>query len=88
MTWLYRSSAPSSSRPARGAWIEIDKPLHIPFQIRGRAPHGARGLKFPLVPQQVLPGLSRPARGAWIEISRTLPYVSAPLVAPRTGRVD
>ena len=38
--------------------------------IVGRAPHGARGLKFiPSFIRRIF-GRSRPARGAWIEISR------------------
>ena len=35
----------------------------------GRAPHGARGLKFSLQGVRLLESLSRPTRGAWIEIS-------------------
>ena len=35
-----------SSRPARGAWIEMMRfPQSIPLS-HGRAPQGARGLKF------------------------------------------
>ena len=42
---------PGESRPSRGAWIEIVFPLLTScFTSSGRAPHGARGLKFrPLV---------------------------------------
>ena len=34
------------SRPARGAWIEIARCCHRPVCPPGRAPHGARGLKY------------------------------------------
>ena len=34
-----------SSRPARGAWIEMCDALVSAFRHIGRAPHGARGLK-------------------------------------------
>ena len=34
------------SRPARGAWIEIKRPQKHPASMPGRAPHGARGLKW------------------------------------------
>ena len=56
------------SRPARGAWIEINTlSSSVPLNIR-RAPHGARGLKC-LSTGVAAPGMrSRPARGAWIEI--------------------
>ena len=36
----------SWSRPARGAWIEMLPLRMIPLAVLGRAPHGARGLKF------------------------------------------
>ena len=34
----------------------------------GRAPRGARGLKYPFPSTSASQNLSRPARGAWIEI--------------------
>ena len=34
-----------SSRPARGAWVEISKTPQLPLSHPGRAPQGARGLK-------------------------------------------
>ena len=35
-----------ASRPARGAWIEISMTIHLMENTKGRAPQGARGLKF------------------------------------------
>ena len=65
---------------------EDDKSKRV---LKGRAPHGARGLKLgqPFYQSQVT--ASRPTRGAWIETAIT----SAELrprkqVAPHTGRVD
>ena len=37
---------PLSSRPARGAWVEISTSRADVIVIGGRAPQGARGLKF------------------------------------------
>ena len=34
----------------------------------GRAPHGARGLKWNVAGDYAVQEVSRPARGAWIEI--------------------
>ena len=34
------------SRPARGAWVEIKKAVDHEREASGRAPQGARGLKF------------------------------------------
>ena len=34
------------SRPARGAWIEIEAATDTCTVLPGRAPQGARGLKF------------------------------------------
>ena len=36
-------------------------------KMRGRAPHGARGLKLDCIERADEEALSRPARGAWIE---------------------
>ena len=54
----------------------------------GRAPHGARGLKLLILPLLGILRMSRPARGAWIEMNGITTSILAPLVAPRTGRVD
>ena len=57
------------SRPARGAWVEMQILIVKPSLENRRAPQGARGLKFSLSSRvQPLPR-SRPARGAWVEIS-------------------
>ena len=62
----------SLSRPAWGAWIEIQCFQGWFLLIVSRAPHGARGLKCHVVSVRALDVESRPARGAWIEISCTL----------------
>ena len=33
------------SRPARGAWVEIEEVEELRVELQGRAPQGARGLK-------------------------------------------
>ena len=53
----------------------------------GRAPQGARGLKFGLAADSVLGKRSRPARGAWVEISIERYGLCSTIVAPRKGRV-
>ena len=55
------------SRPSRGAWIETT-PGDVTWTFtKGRALHGARGLK-PLAPIAAnVRHRSRPSRGAWIE---------------------
>ena len=77
-----------TSRPARGAWIEIHGVEIVDLVLLSRALHGARGLKF--VGLDLLAGraLSRPAWGAWIEMSSLRSLVWALVVAPRMGRVD
>ena len=57
-----------SSRPARGAWVEIRKGLYGRSRLHGRAPQGARGLKFRVLQRLVIDTASRPARGAWVEM--------------------
>ena len=54
----------------------------------GRAPHGARGLKYSIINAITAISKSRPARGAWIEIVVRIPKAHGFRVAPRTGRVD
>ena len=56
--------------------------------IIGRAPRGARGLKFAMPFFGFGTFGSRPARGAWIEINMGIGYELEPEVAPREGRVD
>ena len=77
------------SRPAWGAWIEISVYQTLYPVMVGRAPHGARGLKWLVYLGWLLNGgLSRPAWGAWIEISRIAHADICVTVAPRMGRVD
>ena len=57
------------SRPARGAWVEMDMRIDADSVENGRAPQGARGLKFFKNYTSVSIISSRPARGAWVEIS-------------------
>ena len=57
------------SRPARGAWVEILTAHKKAIEDQGRAPQGARGLKwFNEVNTELTTAKSRPARGAWVEI--------------------
>ena len=58
----------SSSRPARGAWVEIKALTCFTDLGMGRAPQGARGLKSSLHLRPIRQRQSRPARGAWVEI--------------------
>ena len=56
--------------------------------LHGRAPRGARGLKF-LSSFWHSPALmSRPSRGAWIEMYPSPLDSRSLLVAPLAGRVD
>ena len=54
----------------------------------GRAPQGARGLKYAGPNNSHRVAMSRPARGAWIEIGTIAGSSSTISVAPRKGRVD
>ena len=67
----------TTSRPARGAWIEMVVREVTERAEKSRAPHGARGLKLCLFPLTALPCWSRPARGAWIEIGS---FAAGPVV--------
>ena len=82
------TNAAAMSRPARGAWIEIQFYGDIVAVCNRRAPQGARGLKFINQLKQEGIDTSRPARGAWIEIPVGSALVTAVSVAPRKGRVD
>ena len=75
------------SRPARGAWVEINNAATFEWVVTGRAPQGARGLKYNDIETKVNAAESRPARGAWVEISQSLGATRNPAVAPRKGRV-
>ena len=56
------------SRPVWGAWIEILSVTTAVMALAGRAPYGARGLKFITPQQKTIVDRSRPVWGAWIEI--------------------
>ncbi|EEX75958.1 hypothetical protein SELSPUOL_02686 [Selenomonas sputigena ATCC 35185] len=73
------------SRPTRGAWIEIQPIEFARNGAWGRAPHGARGLKFQNGYKLGDRQMSRPTRGAWIEISITRCLATALTVAPHAG---
>ena len=60
------------SRPVWGAWIEIRLPLVLPWLLLGRAPYGARGLKWLLPFDPNIYDGSRPVWGAWIEIDQEI----------------
>ena len=64
---LFKSET-SSSRPARGEWIEIRSASCVSGPASSLAPHGASGLKFDNQKLVQTKEQSRPARGEWIEI--------------------
>ena len=86
--WMVKHAIEDASRPARGAWIEMLNPPPMHHRGHGRAPHGARGLKFRPECRSKPPPESRPAWGAWIEMLSWPLSVSVLVVAPRMGRVD
>ena len=53
----------------------------------GRAPQGARGLKFNEHSKNNSAKASRPARGAWVEMNPDPATKTDLTVAPRKGRV-
>ena len=79
-----------TSRPIRGAWIEILDNGNALKTVMGRAPYGARGLKckidekYPDLRQSRAPHGARGLKSP--DISRRLPRPDK--VAPRMGRVD
>ena len=42
---LYKPAVEQESLPARGAWIEIIREYDGRERLKGRSPHGERGLK-------------------------------------------
>ena len=79
-----------ASGPARGAWIEIPLSVLSAPALSGRAPQGARGLKFFLRRPRRSPDRRRAPQGAR-GLKLTLDQSSKLLgldVAPRKGRVD
>ena len=73
------------SRPARGAWVEIQKVSLILYTKGSRAPQGARGLKSESHTNAEYSSLSRPARGAWVEIFSPAPALRR-LIVSRPAR--
>ena len=65
----HMQAALRQSHPSRGAWIEIHPNFGNHRTLRGRTPHGVRGLKCPLYRRSAWRCTSHPSRGAWIEIS-------------------
>jgi len=57
-------------------------------ELLGRAPRGARGLKYGQLVDVLMTVGSRPTRGAWIEIASWTRTSCRPSVAPHAGRVD
>ena len=78
-----------ASRPARGAWIEIENSAgNVPCRGLSRPARGAWieiGIVMPISARMVS---SHPARGAWIEMSHVRRFGIPCPVAPRKGRVD
>ena len=78
----------ATSRPARGAWIEMEVRMNKDVKYLSRAPHGARGLKY-LVNQFERDHVGRAPHGArGLKCLRPQPKRCGGGVAPRTGRVD
>ena len=75
-----------TSRPARGAWVEMNWTAR---QTPTRWSRPARGawVEIGLEVGDKFPSPSRPARGAWVEISDGTISSVADDVAPRKGRV-
>ena len=59
-----QQGADGRSRPVWGAWIEILAPVSVFRPALGRAPYGARGLKYSINHRQSLPCQSRAPYGA------------------------
>jgi len=75
------------SRPAWGAWIEIQQRMHDEGGTKSRPAWGA-WIEMLWAESTYAGAASRPAWGAWIEIPCR--HLQPPLVcvAPRMGRVD
>ena len=75
----------TTSRPARGGWIEINRGRVCGERTHSPAPHGAGGLKWVIIFFILLSLMSRPARGGWVEIVKAGGRVAAPLSRPARG---
>ena len=77
----------SSSRPARGAWVEILQSMLGCYLGISRAPQGARGLKF-AVSSSATENFGRAPQGArGLKYNVTGSICAGIPVAPRKGRV-
>ena len=76
------------SRPTRGEWTEIGRPIVAVDMGDGLAPPGASGLKSALIDALIDALLSRPTRGEWIEILLFDGDIHSAAVSPHPGRVD
>ena len=75
------------SRPARGAWVEINRDFKsMPSEAMSRPARGA-WVEIPPSGQETIPIESRPARGAWVEMMKNVSPNQSIIVAPRKGRV-
>ena len=79
-----------TSRPARGAWIEMSNFASVEAEQAVSRPARGAWIEIPESLKQYEGGkTSRPARGAWIEMAASAALARrAALVAPREGRVD
>ena len=83
---LLRCFLRSVSRPARGAWVEINMGIGYELETESRPARGAWVEIFPMG-ERFAALMSRPARGAWVEINDHTKNNSTEAVAPRKGRV-
>ena len=74
------------SRPARGAWVEIQHERNCEEQQQSRPARGA-WVEIKKWEADAPHYKSRPARGAWVEIDWISATIFDIAVAPRKGRV-
>ena len=77
----------TTSRPTRGAWIEIAGRA-LTCRITMSRPTRGAWIEMHNRRENIRGGASRPTRGAWIEMSFQQEPDSVLFVAPHTGRVD
>ena len=74
------------SCPSRGTWIEIRRRCPMRSAALGRAPRGARGLKYVVAPPSVGAVPCRAPRGArGLKLSKSLPGPGDPRSCPSRG---
>ena len=89
IAWRITTADTGESRPSRGAWIEICYSSFPLILIPGRAPRGARGLKFLALVAVLRAELSRAPRGArGLKSNVKKGQTPSVAVAPLAGRVD